>query len=65
MGSVYPSLNDWERVRTNVESTLSREVFEDFFLKWTMYHTYDSHPLSETASKTDWAISLLGLEYTF
>jgi hypothetical protein len=64
-GTVYPSLNNWGRVRTNVETTLSWEVFEDFYLKWSMYHTYDSRPLDETASKSDWAISLFGLEYTF
>jgi hypothetical protein len=32
-------------------------------LKWTFYYSYDSRPLSTTASKSDWAISLLGLEY--
>jgi hypothetical protein len=64
-GTVYPSLNNWGRVRTNVETTLSWEVFDDFYLKWSMYHTYDSRPLDETASKSDWAISLFGLEYTF
>ncbi|MBA7533304.1 hypothetical protein ES705_25539 [subsurface metagenome] len=64
-GTVFPSFNNWGRIRTNVESTLSWEVFEDFYLKWSMYYTYDNRPLSKEGSKNDWAITLLGLEYTF
>ena len=60
---LIPSLNDFGRLRSNINSNLRWEVFKDFFLKWTFYYTHDSKPLSETAAKSDWAITLLGLEY--
>jgi len=62
-GDLMPSLNNLGRVRTQFDSNLRWEIFTDFFLKWTFYHTFDSRPLSESASKNDWAVSLLGLEY--
>jgi hypothetical protein len=60
---VLPSLTDRGRVRTSIDSNLKWEIFNDFYLKWTFYYTYDSRPLSEGAAKNDWAITLLGLEY--
>jgi hypothetical protein len=60
---LIPSINDPGRVRSQVDSNLRWEIFHDFYLKWNFYFSYDSRPLSETASKYDWAISLLGLEY--
>ncbi len=60
---VAPSVSDLGRIRADVDSNISWEIFSDFFLKWTFYYSYDSRPLSTTAAKSDWAISLLGLEY--
>lgn len=60
---VLPSLTDRGRVRTSIDSNLKWEVFNDFYLKWTFYYTYDSKPLSAGAAKNDWAITLLGIEY--
>ncbi|MGW8315739.1 MAG: DUF481 domain-containing protein [Bacteroidales bacterium] len=62
-GDLIPSINDPGRIRTKIDSNLRWEIFSDFFLKWTFFHTFDSRPFSETASKNDWAVSLLGLEY--
>jgi hypothetical protein len=62
-GDLIPSLNDPGRVRAQIDSNLSWEIFSDFYLKWSFFYSFDSRPLSETASKYDWAISLLGLEY--
>lgn len=62
-GNLIPSLNDPGRVRTELESSMRWEVFNDFYLKWSFYHSFDSRPLSEDASKTDWSITMLGLEY--
>jgi hypothetical protein len=62
-GELIPSINDLGRVRAQIDSNLRWEIFHDFFLKWNFYFSYDSSPLSETASKYDWALSLLGLEY--
>lgn len=64
-GKLLPSLSDLGRIRVDIDSNLSWEIFHDFYLKWTFYYTYDSRPLSESASKTDWSITMLGLEYKF
>ena len=60
---LIPSLTDIGRVRSNITSNLKWEVFNDFYLKWSFYYTHDNKPLSETAAKSDWAVTLLGLEY--
>lgn len=62
-GDLFPSITSLGRVRTQIDSNLRWEIFSDFFLKWTFFYSYDNRPLSETASKSDWAISLLGIEY--
>lgn len=62
-GDLIPSLSNPGRVRSIIDSNLRWEVFSDFFLKWTFYYNYDSRTLSENAEKTDWAVSLLGVEY--
>ncbi len=61
--SAYPSLNDPGRVRTDVASSLKWEVFNDFYLKWTFYYSFDSRPLSGSTEKSDWALTLVGFEY--
>jgi hypothetical protein len=58
-----PSLNDLGRIRFDVNSSLKWEIFSDFFLKWSFYYSYDSRPPSTESSKSDWAVSMLGLEY--
>jgi hypothetical protein len=60
---LIPSLTSLGRVRTSVNSSLNWEIFSDFYLKWSFYFNSDSQPLSETAEKYDWAVTLLGLEY--
>ena len=60
---LIPSLSNLGRMRVNVDSNLKWEIFNDFFLKWTFYYNFDSRPLSETAEKNDWAVTLLGVEY--
>ena len=60
---LIPSLSTLGRVRTSISTNLKWEVFSDFYLKWTLYFNSDSQPLSETAEKYDWAVTLLGLEY--
>ena len=60
---LIPSLNNMGRLRSNITSNLKWEVFNDFYLKWSFYYTHDNRPLSETAAKTDWAVTLLGVEY--
>jgi hypothetical protein len=62
-GDLIPSLSNLGRVRTNIDSSLNWEIFDDLYLKWTFYLNYDNKPLSDTAEKYDWAISLIGVEY--
>ena len=62
-GQLAPSLSDLGRVRADIDSNISWEIFHDFYLKWTFYYSFDSRPLSTTAEKNDWAVSLLGIEY--
>lgn len=61
-GDIMPSLNVAGRIRSEIDSNLKWEVLDDFFLKWTFYHSFDSKPLSEGAEKTDWGITF-GFEY--
>lgn len=60
---VIPSLSTLGRVRSTINSSLKWEIFNDFYLKWTFYFNSDNQPLSETAEKYDWGVTLLGLEY--
>jgi len=60
---VIPSLSTLGRVRTSINSSLNWEIFSDFYLKWTFYFNSDNQPLSETAEKYDWGVTLLGIEY--
>ena len=62
-GKLTPSLSNLGRIRADMDSNLKWEIFNDFFLKWTFYYSFDSQPLSGTASKNDWAVTLLGVEY--
>lgn len=61
--NIIPSLSDPGRIRSETESNLKWEIFNDFYLKWTFYYSFDSRPLSSTAERSDWGITLLGLEY--
>lgn len=60
---LIPSLNNFGRLRSNITTDLKWEVFNDFYLKWSFYYTHDNRPLSETAAKSDWAVTLVGVEY--
>lgn len=62
-GDLIPSLTTLGRVRTKIDSNLKWEIFNDFFLKWTFYYNFDSQPLSTTAERNDWAVTLIGVEY--
>jgi len=61
--NLIPSLTTLGRVRTNIHSSLKWEIFTDFYIKWTVWYNYDSKPLSETAEKNDWAVTLIGVEF--
>lgn len=63
-GNVYPNLQDSERIRFETDSNIRWELIKDLFLKYTLYYTYDSKPLSATANKNDFG-TYLGIEFIF
>lgn len=61
---LFPSLNDWGRVRLNANLSYSREIVKDFNITFTAYNSYDSRPPTAGASKNDVGFSL-SLGWTF
>ena len=41
---VYPSMSDWGRVRSNLNSSLSVKFAHDLYLKFSLWDTFDSRP---------------------
>jgi putative salt-induced outer membrane protein YdiY len=61
--TVYPSLTESGRFRTNLDLGVRRELIEDLFLELSFYNTYDSEPPIE-GEKSDYGI-VTSLGYTF
>ena len=61
-GTVIPSINNPGRIRSELDTSLRWEMFDDLYLKGTFYNSFDNRPVVETASINDWALTL-GLEY--
>ena len=59
---LIPSLSTLGRVRSDLDSNLKWEIFNDLYLKWTFYYKFDSQPLG-SGEKSDWAVTLIGGEY--
>ena len=62
--TVFVSMVDLGRVRTDFNARLSYEVISDFTVGFKGFHTFDSRPGSETASQADYGIYLT-LGYKF
>jgi hypothetical protein len=54
---IFPSLTDWGRVRTNLETKLKIEIFKDFFWSFSFFDITDSRPQTEEASKHDYGVT--------
>jgi hypothetical protein len=54
---VFASLTDWGRVRVEITTSFSYEVFSDFYIGLEGFYTFDSRPPTETVSKKDYGIS--------
>ena len=62
--TVFPSLTDTGRVRTEFKNTFKLELAKDFFWALDIYATHDNRPLNEDAEKTDYGfITSLGWSY--
>jgi hypothetical protein len=62
--TVFPSITDFGRVRTNLRSTFKLEFITDLFWSMEFYATYDNKPLTIGAEKADYGIiTALGWSY--
>lgn len=60
----FPGLTDWGRLRSEIDTQLSWEIFSDFTFGLSFYFNSDNNPSSSTASTTDWG-STTSIGYTF
>lgn len=63
-GNLIPGLSEFGRFRNETDININWEVFNDFYLKWTFYNSFDNQPLSGIDVHRDWGTSL-GLEFKF
>jgi len=52
-GSYLPSLTTRERRRVEIDATIRREIFKDFFVELRYYESYDSQPPPGALAKSD------------
>ena len=50
---VYPGLSDAGRLRTEINVSISREIFHNFTVGVSGYHSYDNRPPTEGVSSND------------
>lgn len=62
--TIFPSLTSWGRLRTDMNTQLSWEIFSDFTFGLSLYFTSDNQPTSTTASNVDWGTTT-SIGYTF
>jgi len=53
---VFPSLNDWGRIRLELDITVRRELVKDFYFSVSFQDSSDSDPPSESAERNDFNI---------
>ena len=61
--TVYPSLTQSGRVRSNLDFALRRELITDFFVELSIYDSFDSDPPAD-GTKNDYGV-VTSLGYTF
>lgn len=62
--TVFPSLTDFGRVRSDLRSTFRLELIADLYWALELYANYDSEPLAEDVEKADYGITT-SLGYKF
>ena len=55
--SIFPSLSSPGRVRMSLESSFRYEVFEDFFVSFSLFNDFDSDPPADDVERNDFGIS--------
>jgi hypothetical protein len=61
--TIFPSVTDAGRIRSNIDVALRRELVKDLFVELSFYDSYDSRPPDE-GEKNDYGI-VTSLGYTF
>jgi hypothetical protein len=61
---VYPGITESGRYRTDANVSLRREIVSDFYLDFSVYHSYDTDPPDELAEKSDYGF-VTSLGYSF
>jgi hypothetical protein len=54
----YPSLSDWGRQRIQLDVSVRREIWKDFFMAVTVFDTFDSRPPNLESNKNDVGVVL-------
>ena len=62
--TLFPNLTSFGRIRAELDSKINRELFDDFFLTFNLWISYDNQPPTETETQTDYGL-VLGFGYTF
>jgi putative salt-induced outer membrane protein YdiY len=60
----FAGLDDWGRVRVEVDVRIRRELLSDFSVSLRVYESYDSRPPTEGADRNDYGVGF-GLGWTF
>jgi hypothetical protein len=61
---MFPSLNDWGRVRANAQVKVKQEIVRDFVASISAYNIYDSRPVVEDANLNDFGVTF-SIGWTF
>jgi hypothetical protein len=62
--TLYLSVSEWGRARTDFSSKLRFELLKDFFLVFSAYDYYDSQPSEEAQSNHDYGVNI-SISWTF
>jgi len=57
--SLYPSLTDFGRVRSELSISLSRELIKNFNTGLVLFDNFDSRPPSDSLAKNDFGVTLM------
>ena len=60
----YPSFTVADRYRTDLDIKFKFEVFNDFYIGFTLYHNLDTKPPETAQSRSDWGITT-SIGYSF
>jgi len=60
----FPNFTTWGRQRMEFDGKVRVEVLRDFYVTFTLYDSYDSHPPSTTATSNDYGFTT-GLSWSF